>query len=758
MINLLKLTRYNKSNIWNIIGDKWAVVKNNIFSKKQIESFWAGNELLTSGRINYISNFYDRLLQLSNYGVLDFLILENIKDNLTISGEINSEYPYYLDIFFNDIYQYSGINITYLYPPKILTNNLLPAEYTKNLLTLFISNIDKKNNIISIAEDNVLTKVLCNFENYIFVDDDHIPYKINFFDNNKLHYTSLIANKTPKIGSLNIYNKCELFLDIDYKVENFKDKARIKFKNLNFIKSIYEKNVNINKENINLYASDCYVLDNLNLELFGKPIGLDYNHYNVLSNNNDPRSVDQKIIKLWKLNQRQYDLKQAFRLGCIIADQSHANTIDGKEIIYDINIEEKKVFTSKLKTVLTGVIVNFENIPEDLQPIFKYIDTDTKKFNILKLENNYNNFGLDINDKIFIDNKSYDIKKIYDSKYIELKTEVAGGSYTKIVKILDGNNKKVYNLNDYGAEEQFVYNSVPGEITNLSDINPFTKIKWGEKIWGTFIWGEQSYKKVHEKTRFNSLNIGNEYLYGDAFVQTVLLDFYENGLITDFIQRDLAIKNKLFTQSNAEAYLKNKNLIISPFLNYSFKKESKLLEELATEDNEIIQTEDGYNIILSDNSNWNSVGTVTTTYITKTIYNFSYTNYNFTNKFDKLLLDVDVLLNNKTGISLLSFFMKVNSGMVRIGVSELNNFYDTNSCKFMAYDTNKWINGKIYFNINEINAKKIIIEALADNTEIELFGTEFFNSVPDFSEKLNKNKELFNNFISSNDYNLINLL
>lgn len=758
MINLLKLSTYNKPNIWTIIGDKWAIVKNNIFSKKQIDSFWAGNELLTSGRINYISNFYDRLTQLSNYGILDFLIIENVKNKLIINNEVGTEFPYYLDIFFNDIYQYSGINVNYLYPPKILTNNLLPAEYNKKLLSLFINNIDTKNKIINVAEDNLLTRILCNFKNYIFIDDNYIPFKINHFSDNKIYYSSLILDKIPKIGSLDIYDKFELVLDIDYKVENFKDKVRIRFKNINFITSIYEINKNINKVDINLYSTNCYVLDNFNLEHFGKPIGLDYDNYSILLDNNDIKTTDQKIIKLWKLNQRQYDLKQAFRLSNIISDQSHATTINGKELLYKIEKENKKVYTSKLKAIITGTIVNFENIPEDLQAIFKYVDTDNKKYNILKIEDLYNNIGININDKLFIENNYYEIKKIYDSKYIELKTELLGGDFTKIIKVLDGSEQKVYNLNDYGIKEQFIFDSVPGETTNLSDINPFSKIKWGEKLWGTFIWGQQSYKKVHEKTRFNSLVVGNEYLYGDPFVQTILLDFYEGNLITDFVQRDLAIKNKLFTQSNAEAYLKNKNLVISPFLNYSFKKESVFLEELATEAGEVIQTESGQNITLSDYSGWGVVGDITTTQITKTIYNFSYTNYIFTNKFDKLLLDIDSLLNNKTAISLLSFFLKVNSGMVRIGVSELNNFYDTNACKFMYYDTKKWINGKIYFNINNINARKIIIESLSDNTEIEIFGTEFFNSVPNFSEKLNKNKELFNRFISSNDYNLINLL
>lgn len=758
MIDLLKLSRYNRPNIWNLIGDKWAIVKDNIFSKKQIDSFWVGNELLTSGRINSISNYYDRLMQLSSYGVLDFLTIENVKDKLIINNEVGTEFPYYLDVFFVDLYQYSGININYIYPPKMLTNTLLPAEYNKNLIKLFINSIDTKNNRINLAEDNLLTRILCKFKNYIFVDDDHIPFKINFSDKNALYYSPLVSNKTPKFGSLNIYDKFELYLDIDYKVENFKDKIRIKFKNTDFITSIYETNKNINKVNLNLYAPNCYTLDNVNLELFGKPIGIDYNSYNILSNNNNNRSVEQKILKIWKFNQRQYDLKHAFRLGSIIAEESHATTINGKEILYKIDKELKKVYTSKLKSILKGNIVNFQNIPDDLQPIFKYIDTDMERFNILKLDDNYNNFGVNINDKLFIEGACYEIKKIYDSKYIELKTELLGGAYTKLIKVLDATNKKIYDLNEYGIEEQFTFDSVPGETTNLSDINPFSKIKWGEKVWGSFIWGEKSYKKVNDKTKFNSLVLGNEYLFGDPFVQTVLLDYYEKDLITDFVQKDLAIKNKLFTQSNAEAYLKNKNLVISPFLNYSFKKESTLLEELSTEADEIIQTELGQNIILSDYSRWGTIGDIISTKITKTIYNFSYTNYLFTNKFDKLLLDIDSKLNNKTNISLLSFFLKVNNGMVRIGISDHNNFYDTNACKFMVYDTNKWINGKIYYNIENINANKIIIEALSDNTEIELFGVEFFNSVPNFSEKLNKNKELFTKFLSSYDYNLINLL
>ena len=210
MINLLKVSRYNKPNLWTILGDKWDVVRNNIFSKKQIDSLWSANELLTSGRINYISNFYDRLLQLSKYGVLDFLIIENVKDKLIVNNEAGTLYPYYLDIYFNDIFQYSGINISYMYPPKILTNNLLPAEYTTSLLKLFINGIDSKNKVLSIAEDSSLNKVLCDFKNYTFVDDDYIPFKIELLKNNKLYYNEIVADKIPKLGSVNICNKFEL--------------------------------------------------------------------------------------------------------------------------------------------------------------------------------------------------------------------------------------------------------------------------------------------------------------------------------------------------------------------------------------------------------------------------------------------------------------------------------------------------------------------------------------------------------------------
>lgn len=759
MINLLKISRYNKPNLWTILGDKWDVVRNNIFSKKQIDSLWSANELLASGRINYISNFYDRLLQLSKYGVLDFLIIENVKDKLIVNNEAGTMYPYYLDIYFNDIFQYSGINISYMYPPKILTNNLLPAEYTTSLLKLFINSIDSKNKVLSIAEDSSLTKVLCDFKNYTFIDDDYIPFKIELLKNNKLYYNEIVADKIPKLGSINICNKFELTLDKDFTIENFKNKVRFKFKNILFINDIFEINKNIISSDINLFASNNYVLDNFNFETFGKPIGLDYNNYTTLLSNNEIAKTEDKVLQLWKLNQRDYDLKQSLRLGAIIADQSHATTIGGRELLYKLDIPEKKLYTAKIKTILTGTIVNFLNIPADLQPIFKYVDTDDNKFNILKIENNYNNLSININDKLFIENNYYEIKKIYDDKYIELKTELLGGDFTKIIKVLDYTTNKVYSLNDYGYEDQFVFDSIPGEVTNLSDISPFNKVKWGDKVWGSFIWGESQFKKVFDKCRFNSLAVGNEYLYGDPFVQTLLVDFFDGNLLTDYIQRDLAIKNKEFNSSNAEAYLKNKTLILSHFLNYSYKREEGFLEELATQDNELLQTENSQNIVLSDYySTWGTIGNVTSELVTKSIYNFTYTNYKFEDKFDKLLLNIDSILNNKTNISLLSFYIKVNSGLVRIGVSESNSFYNNDNFKFMIYDTNKWFNGKIYFNIKDINAKKIIIEALTDNTEIELFGTEFFNSVPNFSEKIHKNKELFNKFISSNDYNLINLL
>jgi hypothetical protein len=52
----------------------------------------------------------------------------------------------------------------------------------------------------------------------------------------------------------------------------------------------------------------------------------------------------------------------------------------------------------------------------------------------------------------------------------------------------------------------------------------------------------------------------------------------------------------------------------------------------------------------------------------------------------------------------------------------------------------------------------IFIEAFDDETEIDIFGVEYWNSIPSYFEKLKNNKKILEDLTKSNDFQIINLI
>lgn len=296
-------------------------------------------------------------------------------------------------------------------------------------------------------------------------------------------------------------------------------------------------------------------------------------------------------------------------------------------------------------------------------------------------------------------------------------------------------------------------------ISNPNDnIIPFQKVVWGQKNWGDFIWGELRAKPVNKITEFPKLEIGGRYLYGDPFVQTLLIDYFEDSIYPEFIQKQLALDNKEFTQNNVKEYIKNKTLLLLPFFNYSQYTREKSLKHLVTASGSFLTTNNQDNLILEGQNVWTSSSDVTFTEIEKTTYGLIYENLKFLEKGNFAVYNFKKELENDTNINVLSFYLRVNSGKIRIGLANDNSFLTATQDKFISYDSNKWIHKKIFFNTSILNVNRILIEAYTDNTEIDIFGIEYIPGVPDFSEKIHMTKEIFTDFFSSNDYRLINLL
>lgn len=747
MIDLLKLSRKNITNMWAILGDKWNYVKHNKFSNNLLEGFWCANEFLANGRTNYLLNLEDRIANLSIYGYIDFITIEDLKNSFKKGND--KRYPFEYKIYYEKLYQYKNIKVNYLYPPNIFTNTLLPAKYAGGLYNGYIIEVNVKDGYIKIADDLNFADMNFKFYNYVFVDDNDNPFIIKNIINNKIFYKQLIDKTSPIVGEINIQNKFELSNNEDYICIPNRNYLLIKFKEFDYLADTYSNQTKLSEESISIFSPNCYVLDNFNINQFGKPIGLTDNSYENLKQTDTLPEVESKIFKLWKVNQRPYNFQQPFRIGAIIADQSYASTINGEEVIFDIDLPNKKVYTSKLESEVYGRIVRFKDVPTNLQSIFSYNGINTETYSIVILTGDYNNLGFTKSNLIFIDGIVYKIKKIFDSQYFEVDKEVMPGTFQRKIQILSSNFIKIYNLN-------------PDTIDSNSDVTynviPFRTVAWGQKTWESFVWGEIYGKKVYTKCEFKIPEIGKKYLFGDPFVQTLQVDYFENSVFPDFVQKQLALDNKNFSQSNVEEYTKAKSLVLLPYLNNSNFNRNTYLELLANESLDLITTEDKESIIVKDFGIWYNSPGVTSKEITSTSYNLKYVRMNFETKGGIFGLQVDSKTNNRTKNGMLSFYLRVNSGSVKIGLSDNESYLTAANFKNIFYNKSNWIHKRIFINIDELDINKIIIESYDDSTEIDIFGIEFITSIPEFSEKLYNNKNIFNEFMYSNDYKLINLL
>lgn len=465
MIDLVKNTRKNKTSLWSVIGDKWNYVMYNKYSNAQLESLWTLNDIMANGRVNYLLNLEDRISQLSTYGYIDFIIINDLKKSFV--KNINSDFPYEYKIYYEDLFQYTGIKVNYLFPPEVFTNTLLSAKYTNTFYNGVIVNVSSKEKWISFAQDIKLTNAKTTFKNYIFIDENDNPFSIQDIKQNKIFYKNIINNTIPKIGEFFIKNKFELIKNIDYSFKEYDNYLILKFKPQPYVVDMNVVPNNFSQENIDLYAPSCYVLDNFNLVQLGYPIGFKDSHYNKLVESGDKFiDAENKLFKIWKLNQRPYNFKQIFRLGAIIADQAHATTINGEEIIFEINMAEKKIKTSKLKSRIIGQVIRFTDLSEDLQTEFEYTGIKKDLFKIIHLNDNFNSIGLNRSDLLLIDKEIYKVKKILSDKYFEVDKPLNPGIFNRVIQVLSGNFIKIYTVNS-GVFKPFIETASETENPNL---------------------------------------------------------------------------------------------------------------------------------------------------------------------------------------------------------------------------------------------------------------------------------------------------
>src|SRR5690606_17641933 len=234
-------------------------------------------------------------------------------------------------------------------------------------------------------------------------------------------------------------------------------------------------------------------------------------------------------------------------------------------------------------------------------------------------------------------------------------------------------------------------------------------INFGDAKFGDFKWGEEQYKFVYGKCKYPNTELGIKFLYGDPLQQTILLNFYEKHVDLNYIKKQLAIKNREFKSHFINDYYLSPVILVLPFLNYSYN----------------------FDINQDDvSSGWTTNTTVTLK--EESEFSFKYSNVNFTSGGQYLRKSVDLSTENKTGLSLLTFYIRVNTGYIRYGISDSNSFFTDTAYKKIFSDKNdtKWEKIDIFIDKSKIgtNSVNILFESLEDSTNIDIFGIELFNS------------------------------
>lgn len=736
MIDLVKNTRKTDvDKLWDILGDKWLKVKLNQNSKNVIESFWNTNDLLSNGRINSLVNGTNRLSQFNIYGVQDFYFIDF---QSLIKNSKNDDFIYEYKLFYKDFNDNTGKKVNYIYPPKVLSNTILAPVYTDSLYTGTIHYIKKTEKKIVLLLDGKIENNDNSFKGYIFLDEKNIPFRIKNKIDNTIYYEEIFENTSPSVNSITIKNKFELFLNEDFLVEEFGHFLKFRFKKFDELISFNESQNFFEIKNT-LFIPNIFYLDNFNLENFGYPIGLKDGHISSLLNSGDSYAdVNNKIYKFWKLNQRPFNFKQCYRIANLIADLASAKTLDAPEVLFEINKPERIYKTAKLSAKVFGRILSYNLLPSSVKDIYS---GTSEVFNIIELQNS-NVFGLKFNDIFIINGDKYLVKRIYENNYVQLDKEITARNIYEEIKILDGASIREYKLNNYGFYDQFNYQTVDDINTNFADTIPARTIPFGVKNWGSFLWGEKYYEIIHPITKLKKTEVGKEYFHGDPIEQSVLLNYYPEKISTYYIQKQLAIENKEFNLSEFETYYFQKNYLLLPFTNYSYKFDF----------NENNLT-----------SGWTIDSDTDVIYSEVTPYRMAYSSINAESAGKRVYKTVNLGTNNFTKKSVLKLYVRGNSGAFKIGLTDGSSFLNPGSFKTVSTDIDsdgKWKEIFLFVdtNINGSGTVKILIESSAEINKLDIFGLEFYNSVPDYMEKIHLNKLIFTDFLKSNDFRLINLL
>lgn len=793
-MSLGALTRKNDiSSIWQVIGDVWNKVKQNEYSQKFIESYWLGNHLLAEERLNILVNTYDRLCQRYYQAYKGIIRLDNfpskiIKRNRSLNINTSSlaqvvqtgrtddfilEYKY----FFNEIKD----GIRYIYPPRFLTNDYRSPELINPIFSGIIHRIYPKENKITIIDNSITDEFAAALTNYMFLDNNKNPFIITRFNKNEIFYKRIITGKDPVEGNISIVSKFELQYDVDYKVEIENDFLIFRFKDFNFIGVDNLPTKFFSKLETFLYGFDVSYLDKYGEINFGYPIGLTDNDFDTLySSGFSWPEINQMILDGWKIEQKISNFNQIYRYAALFSGNEIARTMIDELYLYKNDYVEGYVYLGKSKGITLAEVINEESIPDIIKVNNRLSAIPSNKY--LKI----NSFILNPifpNDIIILDKEAYSVVRSISDTYIELDRDVLNHPITNIINILDKNSIKKYRLNSYGSKElnQFTTELPNGDFSNLSDIIDVTNtIKWGDDTWGSFKFGSLRYQQIHPLCRFKKLEIGDRYEFGDCFQPYILPNFYfayesdtsdiENkkyltSKIIDspislrdpnknipnyYIQKQLALENKEFTENNFLENSINKSLLLLPFFNYSNKLDVK--------ENNIFERSDW---------NWGGTGTGTHEYIYNEFYGFSKIKTTAPdNELTSICHDVDLFTNNKTGKSLLRMFVRINSGKLRIGVST-DEFFDGSSNKYIFEEkilenneTPSWDYINIFIDNDMLTSNenyKIVI-ASYENSSFDIFGIQLYTSIPSYFRKLFDNREILGKFVSSHNYKLLNLI
>jgi len=783
MIKIGPSTRKNDvDSLWQVIGDIWTKVKLNDYSKKYVEGLWLANSILADERLNILLNTYDRLVQRYYQAYKGVMRLDNFPTKVVRRQRLdgfNIEYKY----FFKELEN----NVRYIYPPRFLTNDFRSPNLVDELFRVVIHRVYPNLNKVVLLENSLDDSFTENLNGYFFLDYKNNPFVITKIKKNELFYKRVFSNIDPVEGEIIAVKKFELENEVDYKTEIEDDFIIFRFKDFNYIDSSLPEKF-FDKPNTYLYGFDIAYIDTFCEVNFGYPIGLTDDDFNNLYKSGLTwPEINQIILDAWKIDQRVYGFDQIYRYAALFSGNEIFRGLREPFYLYSNDYNKGLVFLAKSKNFIDSDIITGSFIPEDLRRNNNI--TELNKNNFLKLKSFVLNDIL-VNDPIIIDKETYYVRKNINGQYIELDREVFNHPVSNIINVLDKSTVKAYILDEYGKKELNTFIKLPnGEMSNLSDILDISAtVPWGELPWGTFKFGESYYQQIHPQCRFKPLEIGKEYNFGDAFQPYVLPNFYfayepdtagteskkyENvddkiyglpiimkdpnkSVPNYYIQKQLALDNKEFTENNFKEYSLNKTLLLLPFFNYSEKED---IEE---------------NNIFSIRSNWNDwvgSGTGESEYIYTDFYNYTSIKTTSTNNGDSNLFVstfhlINPFTNNKSGLSLLRMFVRVKKGKLQVGIGTAYGFhtdihkYIFEEKKIKDQETPKWEFINIFIDNNLLTPGQSyhILLSSFGISEYDVFGIQYYKNIPTYFEKLYKNKKILEKFLSSNNYKLINLI